>query len=91
MFFAVLALGAATILSLTHDSMSTSFDSKDEEKDHQAISLHDTTALEIAAVELLRSVLEENKPLKQGVLIYSIMCLMVTEVWFLPLSTYVDH
>jgi hypothetical protein len=76
LLFAILALSGASLLTLTRNSASPA----DTEKPHGLISLHDVVAFKVVAVQLLRSAIENNSTPGWDSLLYTIMCLMVTEV-----------
>ena len=71
-----MALSGASLLTLTRNSAS----STDTEEPHGLISLHDVVAFKVIAVQLLRSAIENKSEPGWDSLLYTIMCLMVTEV-----------
>ena len=89
LLLAILAIGAASFLALTRNPRTTSSGLADTEDSYGTISLHDAIAYKIIAVKHLRSAVEDNTALRPGILLYCIMCLMVTEV-ILSMST-IEH
>ena len=80
LFLAVLAVGAASLLAMTERRTSSPPDAEDVEDCGEVISMHDAVTFKIDAVKILRSAINNDEVLDSGILIYSIMCLMVTEV-----------
>lgn len=76
LLFAILALSGASLLTLTRSPAS----STDTEEPHGLISSHDVVAFKVVAVQLLRSSIENNSEPGWDCLLYTIMCLMDTEV-----------
>lgn len=80
LLFAILAMSAASLLALTKNFRTTFANLTDTEDRHGLISAHDAVAFKVVAVELLRSAIENNPEPDWDILLYSITCLMVTEI-----------
>ena len=79
----ILAAGAASYLMYTRCTTS-----KTGVRHHNnVISMQDAVALKATAVRLLRSAIESSTDVNPDVLIYSIMCLMITEVMLFQLPS----
>ncbi len=79
----ILAAGAASYLMTTRCTASKI----DVRRHNNVISVRDAVALKATAVRLLRSAIESSTDVNPDVLIYSIMCLMITEVILYQLSS----
>lgn len=80
--YAILAVGAASLLALDEVTNSGSTGSPDANDRHGTIPTRDAIIFKIIAVKLIRSGVEGDAQLKEEFLLYSVMCLMVTEVIF---------
>ena len=80
LLFAILAISAASFLAFTRNPRTTLVDWADTEDRYASISVRKSIAFKIIAVRFLRSAIEENTAPTPEILLYSIMCLMVTEV-----------
>ena len=80
LLFAILAISAASFLAFTRNPRTTLVDWADTEDRYEAISMCESVTFKIIAVKLLRSAIENNTAPNPDILLYSIMCLMVTEV-----------
>ena len=76
LYFAITAVGAASLLALTS--------SLPPDQD-RIVSQYDTKLLETIAMKRLHLSLNSGEPLNSAILIYVIMCLMITEVQLLLL------
>lgn len=80
LLFAILSVSAVSFLALTNPPRTALLGSAGAEKCHETVSVRDAVGFKVVAVKLLRSAIEGHTAPKAELLLYCVLCLLVTEV-----------